>query len=83
MGGAHKGLVSAVRDLTPDSVANVSFDGLTSSSPPLEDMSGVSKSMLIFLPQIGSGKENNVFPCGFELFVLLLPMEIVLYYIEI
>ena len=31
------------------------------SSPPLAEMSGALKSTLTFLPETGSGKENNVF----------------------
>ena len=40
-------------------------------------MSGALKSTLIFLPKAGSGKENNVFCCPTELFVVFLHIEAV------
>lgn len=53
----------------------VSFEERASSKPPLADMSGALKSTLIFLPKAGSGKENNVFCCPTELFVVFLHIE--------
>ena len=44
------------------------FDGRTSSTAPLEDISGALKSTLIFLPKTGSAKENNVVCCSIDLF---------------
>ena len=55
----------------------MSFEERASSKPPLEDMSGALKSTLIFLPKTGSGKENNVFCCSTELFVVFLHIEAV------
>ena len=53
----------------------MSFEGRTSSKPPLEDISEALKSTLIFLPKTGSAKENNVLCCAIELFVVIFHIE--------